>query len=98
MAEIVLQVRDLATYFYVSAGVVKAVDGLDLDIRKGEILTVVGESGSGKSATALSIMRLIAEPGRIIRGQIRLRDVDLLALGGRALQQVRGQRLAMIFQ
>jgi oligopeptide/dipeptide ABC transporter ATP-binding protein len=98
MTEAVLEVRDLATYFYVSGGVVRAVDGVDLDVRKGEILTVVGESGSGKSVTALSIMRLIAEPGRIVRGHARLSNLDLLVLSGRALQQVRGRRLAMIFQ
>lgn len=98
MAEPLLEVRDLATYFYVSGGVVKAVDGLDLDIRKGEILTLVGESGSGKSATALSIMRLIVEPGRIERGSIRLGGEDLLALDAGGMDRVRGRRLAMIFQ
>lgn len=98
MAEPLLRIRDLATYFYLSGGVVKAVDGLDLDVCKGEILTVVGESGSGKSATALSIMRLIAEPGRIVRGSIRLDGEELLALDERSMARLRGRRIAMIFQ
>jgi len=98
MAEPLLQIRDLATYFFVSGGVVKAVDGLDLEVSRGEILTVVGESGSGKSATALSIMRLIVEPGRIVRGAIRLNGQDLLAFDDRGMDRVRGRQIAMIFQ
>jgi peptide/nickel transport system ATP-binding protein len=98
MAESVLEVEDLATWFHLSGGIVKAVDGVSFTLARGEILTVVGESGSGKSVTALSIMRLIAEPGRIERGAIRLAGRDLLGLPARALQQVRGARIAMIFQ
>ena len=98
MADPVLRIVDLATYFYVRSGVVKAVDGLDLEIRADEILTVVGESGSGKSVTALSIMRLIQEPGRILRGEIRFDGVDLLGLSEREMDAVRGDRIAMIFQ
>ncbi|HTN96367.1 MAG TPA: ABC transporter ATP-binding protein, partial [Nordella sp.] len=74
------------------------VDGVDLDIEAGEILTVVGESGSGKSVTALSIMRLIAPPGQIVRGEIRLRDRNLLSLSPREMQAVRGRAIAMVFQ
>lgn len=98
MAETLLQVRDLATYFFVSCGIVKAVDGLDLDVAREEIVTIVGESGSGKSVSALSIMRLIQAPGRIVRGSIRFGGLDLLALDVRRLQTVRGGRIGMIFQ
>ncbi len=97
-AENVLAVRDLATYFELSGGTVKAVDGVDFDITAGEILTVVGESGSGKSVTALSIMRLIGAPGRIVRGKISLRGRDLLPLPAREMQAVRGRSIAMVFQ
>lgn len=97
-AERILLVRDLATYFELSGGTVRAVDGVDLDVEAGEILTVVGESGSGKSVTALSIMRLIAPPGHIARGEVRLRDRNLLSLSPREMQEVRGRAIAMVFQ
>lgn len=97
-AEHILSVRDLATYFELSGGTVKAVDGVDIDIDPGEILTVVGESGSGKSVTALSIMRLIAEPGRIMRGTITLNGIDLLRLSTGQMQAIRGRSIAMVFQ
>lgn len=96
--EPILMVRDLATHFELSGGTVKATDGVDLDIQAGEILTVVGESGSGKSVTALSIMRLIAPPGRIVRGTISLGGRDLLNLSPREMQEVRGRAMAMVFQ
>ena len=98
MADPVMEISDLVTYFYVPGGVVKAVDGVNLEIREEEILTVVGESGSGKSVTALSIMRLIQEPGKIIRGQIRFGGVDLLTLSEREMDSIRGDRISMIFQ
>ena len=98
MAENILSVRDLATYFELSGGTVKAVDGVDFDIGTGEILTVVGESGSGKSVTALSIMRLIGAPGRIVRGEVSLRGRNLLQLSLREMQAVRGRSIAMVFQ
>ena len=98
MVEPVMRVKNLVTYFYVPRGVVKAVDGVDLEIREEEILTVVGESGSGKSVTALSIMRLIQEPGRILEGEIVFDGVDLLTLSEREMDGVRGERISMIFQ
>ena len=97
--EVLLRIVDLATYFYVPEGVVKAADGVDLEVRKGEILAVVGESGSGKSVTALSAMRLIPKPpGRILRGQVLYRGEDLLEVSEREMQAVRGKRISMIFQ
>jgi len=95
----VLRVRDLRTYFYTRDGVVKAVDGVSFDIHRGEILGIVGESGSGKSVTALSVMRLVAEPaGRIVEGLIELDGVDLLQLSGAQMRKVRGSAISMIFQ
>ena len=98
MAEPVLRISDLATWFHTRDGVVRAVDGVDLAIGREEIVTVVGESGSGKSVTALSIMRLVQEPGRIERGSIVFDGTDLLALGEAEMRAVRGTRISMIFQ
>ncbi len=77
---VLLQVKDLKTYFYTSDGTVPAVDGVTLYIREGETLGVVGESGCGKSVTALSVMRLIAQPGKIINGEITFLGQNLLNL------------------
>ena len=94
-----LEARDLVTYFYVPDGIVKAVDGVSLSIRKGETLTVVGESGSGKSVTALAALRLIPEPpGRTLRGEVLFEGEDLLKKGPREMQAIRGARISMIFQ
>ena len=81
MADTLLEVRGLRTYFHTEAGTAKAVDGVDLDIQAGEVLGLVGESGSGKSVTALSILRLIPDPpGRIVEGSITYKGRDLLSL------------------
>ncbi len=93
-----LRVSGLTTYFFVSSGVVKAVDGVDLSIEREEIVTIVGESGSGKSVTALSIMRLIAEPGRIVAGEVLHLGRNLLQLAPREMQSVRGTTMSMVFQ
>ena len=96
---VLLEARDLVTYFYVPDGVIKAVDGVSLSIRKGEILTVVGESGSGKSVTALAALRLIPEPpGRTLRGEVLFEGEDLLNKSPREMQAIRGARISMIFQ
>ena len=96
---VLLEAKDLVTYFYVPDGVVKAVDGVSLSIRKGEILTVVGESGSGKSVTALAALRLIPEPpGRTLRGEVLFEGEDLLKKSPREMQAIRGARISMIFQ
>ncbi|MDP8959154.1 MAG: ATP-binding cassette domain-containing protein, partial [Actinomycetota bacterium] len=76
----ILQVRDLRTYFHTADGVVKAVDGVDLQVDKGEILGLVGESGCGKSVTSLSVLRLVPFPGRVEEGQILYQGRDLLTL------------------
>ena len=94
-----LQIRGLRTHFFTESGVAKAVDGVDLDIRPGEVLGLVGESGSGKSVTALSILRLVPDPpGRIAGGQILFRGRDLLTLSWKEIRRVRGKEISMIFQ
>ncbi|KLU61314.1 oligopeptide transport ATP-binding protein OppD [Peptococcaceae bacterium CEB3] len=98
MAESILEVKDLRTYFYTEAGVVKAVNGVNFRLEKGQSLGVVGESGSGKSITALSIMGLIKPPGRVISGEIRLQGQDLLKKSRKELEKIRGNDIAMIFQ
>jgi peptide/nickel transport system ATP-binding protein len=94
-----LEVEDLQTYFYTRAGLVKAVDGVSFKLKRGETLAIVGESGCGKSVTALSLMRLVADPpGRIVGGSIRLSGTDLVRLDENAMRAIRGNRIAMIFQ
>ena len=97
--EVILQVKDLRTYFYTDAGVVKAVDGLTFDLHKGETLGLVGESGSGKSVTNLSIINLIqTPPGKIEGGEVLFNGEDLLKMSDARLREIRGDRIAMIFQ
>ena len=96
--EAVLAVSGLRTELDARAGTVHAVDGLDFELRKGECFALVGESGSGKSMTALSLLRLLPEAGRIAGGRVLLGDQDLFALPEAAMRSVRGRRVAMIFQ
>ncbi|KRR27807.1 hypothetical protein CQ14_08120 [Bradyrhizobium lablabi] len=94
-----LRVENLRTYFDTRAGVMKAVDGVDLEVREGRTLGIVGESGSGKSVTALSIMRLIEKPGRILPdSHIFFEGNDLAAIPERELESLRGNRISMVFQ
>jgi oligopeptide transport system ATP-binding protein len=99
MGEPVLSVRNLTTRFQSERGIVAAVDSVSFDVDAGETLAIVGESGSGKSVTALSIMRLIpSPPGKIAAGEVRLAGRDLLKLTEAEMRDVRGDRIAMIFQ
>ena len=99
MRSMLLEVRDLKTYFFTAAGTVRAVDGVSYNVHAGETVALVGESGCGKSVSALSVMRLVAAPaGRIVGGQIRFREQDLLALDEESMRRLRGRELAMIFQ
>jgi peptide/nickel transport system ATP-binding protein len=99
MAERLLDVKGLKTHFFTDEGVVRAVDGIDLYIEKGETLGIVGESGCGKSVTALSIMRLIATPpGRIVEGEIIYNGRNLLKLSNAEMRKIRGKEISMIFQ
>jgi oligopeptide/dipeptide ABC transporter ATP-binding protein len=93
-----LTIRDLRTHFFAPHGVVRAVDGVDLVVRDGETVAIVGESGSGKSMTALSILRLVPSPGRVVGGSVAFAGRDLLALDERALRRLRASEIAMIFQ
>jgi oligopeptide/dipeptide ABC transporter ATP-binding protein len=95
----VLEIEDLKTHFFTPAGIVKAVDGVSYSVRSGETLGVVGESGCGKSVTALSVLRLIAEPpGRIVGGTVRFEGRNLLDLNQRQMEEIRGNEISMIFQ
>ena len=96
--EELLRVENLKTYFFTDDGVVKAVDGVSLRVNRGETLGLVGESGCGKSVTSLSIMRLIASPGRIVEGEINLRGLDVAKLNEEDMRHIRGNRISMIFQ
>jgi oligopeptide/dipeptide ABC transporter ATP-binding protein len=97
--EVVLNVKDLRTYFTTRWGTVKAVDGVSYFVRRGETLGIVGESGSGKSVTALSIMRLIpSPPGHIVGGEVILNGRDILQLSEKEMTRVRGGEIAMILQ
>ncbi len=93
-----LEVKNLKTYFFTEDGVVHAVDGVDFEVYPGEILGLVGESGCGKSVTALSVMRLISLPGKVLEGEILLDGTDLLKLSENEMTKVRGNRISMIFQ
>ena len=109
---VLLEIKDLHVYFYLQEGVVKAVDGVDMKIKKGTTVGVVGESGCGKSVTAFSILQIVSRPGKIVKGQILLNrqaesgsanqteTVDLAALPprSRAMRDIRGKDVAMIFQ
>jgi len=105
-SNIVLDVSDLKTHFFTDDGVVKAVNGVDLTVRRGEMLCVVGESGCGKSVTAQSILQIVGEPGRVVGGTMRFfpddadEPVDLAQLDpkGKAIRSIRGNDITMIFQ
>jgi len=98
MSEPTLRVEHLRTHFFTRRGVVKAVEDVSFSVGPGKILGLVGESGSGKSMTGYSIMGLIDPPGRVVGGRILLRGRDLRALAPEEMRQVRGNRIAMIFQ
>jgi oligopeptide/dipeptide ABC transporter ATP-binding protein len=95
---VLLKISDLKTYFYTDDGVVKAVDGVDLEINRSEIVGLVGESGCGKSVTSLSVLRLISSPGKIIDGKVVFNGQDLLALSESEMTRIRGNKISMIFQ
>jgi oligopeptide/dipeptide ABC transporter ATP-binding protein len=99
MAEPLLSIQNLRTYFYTEAGVARAVDGVSLSIGSAETVGLVGESGCGKSVTAMSVLRLIQPPGRIEAGsRLMFEGRDLMTLGDRDLRAIRGARIAMVFQ
>lgn len=94
----ILEVKGLKTQFFTESGVVKAVDGVDFTVRRGEVLGIVGESGCGKSVTSLSIMKLVGQPGEIVDGQIIFDNEDLVNMPESRMVKIRGNRISMIFQ
>lgn len=96
--ENILEIKGLKTQFFTETGVVRAVDGVDLVVKRGEVLGLVGESGCGKSVTSLSIMRLVSQPGKIVEGSIIFDNEDLLNLSESRMVNIRGNRISMIFQ
>ncbi|HXV21991.1 MAG TPA: ABC transporter ATP-binding protein [Desulfuromonadales bacterium] len=93
-----LDVRNLTTYFFTTGGLIKAVRGIDFAIGEGETLALVGESGCGKSMTALSLLRLVPEPGRIVDGEIFFAGEDLRLIPEDEMRRLRGNQIAMVFQ
>jgi peptide/nickel transport system ATP-binding protein len=93
-----LEVSNLKTHFFTKSGVVKAVDGISFQVKKGEVLGLVGESGCGKTVTGFSIIGLVDPPGEVVDGEIRFLGRDLVKLGDDAMRDLRGSKIAMIFQ
>ncbi|MCH1998233.1 ABC transporter ATP-binding protein, partial [Achromobacter xylosoxidans] len=98
MNDTLLEVRGLRTAFHTEAGAWLAVDGVDLTVRRGEIVGLVGESGSGKSVTGFSLLGLIDPPGEVVDGEVKFKGNDLRKLSEEQMRQLRGNRIAMIFQ
>ena len=97
MAENLLEIRGLKTYFATDRGMVQAVDGVDLEVARGETLGVVGESGCGKTVTAMSVLKLIAmPPGRIVAGRILWQGRDLVPLGPEDMGRIRAKEIAIV--
>jgi peptide/nickel transport system ATP-binding protein len=93
-----LSVEDLKTYFFTKGGVARAVDGVSFSIDRGEVMGLVGESGSGKSVTGFSIMGLVDPPGEVVSGRILFQGENLVGAGDERMRELRGSRVAMIFQ
>ena len=93
-----LEVKDLTTYYYTDEKVVKALDGVDLSIAKGQFIGLAGGSGCGKSTLGLSVMRLIDPPGKIVKGSIKLEGQELLSLSNDEMRKIRGKSISMVFQ
>jgi oligopeptide/dipeptide ABC transporter ATP-binding protein len=94
----ILDVNDLRVWFSTKKGQLKAVDGVSFNVRKGEVVGIIGESGSGKTVTALSLLQLVPFPGRVVSGSIKFRDIDILSLDKTEIQNIRGNKISMIFQ
>lgn len=99
MTQPILQIENLQTHFFTDRGQVPAVDGIDITVKKGEIVGIVGESGCGKSVTSLSVMRLVPNPpGKIVGGAIKFKGEDLASASEKRMRELRGNEIAMIFQ
>lgn len=93
-----LQLKDISIHFFTHRGIVRAADEINLFVRKGEAVGLVGETGCGKTVTALSVIRLISPPGRIVKGEVVFDGVNFMELDDKAIREVRGRDIAMIFQ
>jgi peptide/nickel transport system ATP-binding protein len=99
MDNVILKVNDLKTYFFTRRGIVKAVDGVEFELRRGECLCLVGESGCGKTVTALSILRLFdSPPGKIVDGEIKYDDQNLVTCSSEQMRHIRGKDISIVFQ
>lgn len=98
MANPLLEVKNLHTYFFTNKGVIKAVQGVDFTVESGKTLGIVGESGSGKSVTSFSILNLLEHPGQIVDGEILFEGKNLVGIGDREMRKIRGNDISMIFQ
>ena len=98
MSEILLKIVGLKTYFFTEAGIVKAIDDVSFEVRKGESLGLVGESGSGKTVTAFSVLGIVPKPGRIVAGKIEFKGEDLVAKTEKQMLPIRGTEISVIFQ
>ena len=98
MNQPLLKIEGLKTHFFTDEGVYRSVDGVDLEVLDGETLGIVGESGCGKTVTALSVLKLILSPGRIVEGKVFFKGRELTNLGEREMRKIRGNEIAMIFQ
>lgn len=98
MTENILEVKDLRVHFNASGAAVRAVDGVSFEVKRGEVFGLVGESGSGKTLTALSVLKLIALPGRIVSGSILFNGAEIMDMDQKGLRSIRGSKISMVFQ
>jgi len=98
MDEKILEISNLRTYFFTEAGVVKALDGMSLEVNRGQAVGLVGESGSGKSVTAQSVLRIVPRPGRIVEGSVKFEGEELLTKKEDEMRKLRGRKMAIVFQ
>ena len=95
---VLLNVKDLKTYFFTEGKIKKIVDGLSFKIKQGQVMGLVGTSGTGKSTVAMSILNLVSKPGKIVGGEVIFKDQDLLKIPEREMQKIRGSDITLVYQ